>query len=107
MTRRIKYHLACAPKAFEHLDWFEQKHQRLIRSAVQGELTFQPTIETRNRKRLRAPAPFEAEWELRCGPQNRFRVFYEVDEDQHVVSILAGGIKDRNQLHFPGEEVYP
>ena len=28
---------------------------------------------------MEPPAPFDASWELRCGPKNRFRVFYDVD----------------------------
>ena len=51
------------------------------------------------------PAPFDASWELRCGPNSRFRVFYDVDPASRAVSILASGIKDRNRLLI-GEEEY-
>jgi hypothetical protein len=47
----------------------------------------------------------EGEWELRFGPGNRFRVFYEVDEKRFEVRILAIGVKDRNRLFIGGEEI--
>jgi len=62
--------------------------------------------ETRNRKPLDQPAPFAASWELRCGPDNRFRVFYDVDRAGQKVHVLAVGVKDRNRLLI-GREEYP
>ena len=62
-------------------------------------------METRNRKPLKRPVAFEAEWEIRLGPDNRFRVFYEVDREERVVYILAIGVKERNRLYIGGEEV--
>jgi hypothetical protein len=53
---------------------------------------------------LDQPAPFGASWELRCGPDNRFRVFYDVDSTTHEVQVLAVGVKDRNRLLIGGEE---
>ncbi len=53
----------------------------------------------------RQPAPFEATWELRFGPHNRFRVFYEVDRKQRAVWILAIGVKDGSQLFIGREEM--
>ena len=50
------------------------------------------------------PGPFGATWELRCGPDNRFRVFYEVASDAQEVRILAIGVKDRNRLSVGGKE---
>ena len=105
MTRRTRFDVRIAEAALRHLDGFELKHQRLLRAVIEDQLVHQPTVETRNRKLLRPPAPFEAEWELRCGPQNRFRVLYDVDEDEGIVQVLAFGIKERERVHFPGEEV--
>jgi hypothetical protein len=48
---------------------------------------------------------FHAEWELRFGPSNRFRVFYQIDRDSREVRIVAVGVKDRNHLFVGGEEV--
>jgi hypothetical protein len=55
---------------------------------------------------LEQPAPFGALWELRCGPDNRFRVFYDIDFTAEEVRILAIGIKDRSRLLIGGKE-YP
>ena len=51
------------------------------------------------------PVAFEAGWELRLGPRNRFRAFYEVDRERRQVRILAIGVKERNRLSIGGEEV--
>src|SRR5216683_298972 len=103
MVKRPKFTLSFAPEAIEHLDLIESKHHGLLRRTVKEQLTYTPTEETRNRKSLEQPAPFGATWELRCGPDNRFRVFYEVDAATKIVQILAIGVKDRNRLLF-GEE---
>ena len=54
---------------------------------------------------MREPGVLEAQWELRFGPDNRFRVFYEIDRENRTVYILAVGIKERNRLFIGGEEV--
>jgi mRNA-degrading endonuclease RelE of RelBE toxin-antitoxin system len=51
------------------------------------------------------PAPFGATWEIRFGPDNRFRVFYDVDQAEHQVLVLAIGVKERNCLRVGGEEI--
>ena len=56
---------------------------------------------------LEQPAPFGATWELRFGPGNRFRVFYEVESDTRVINVLAIGMKERNKLLIGGEEFEP
>jgi hypothetical protein len=67
--------------------------------------SYEPDVTTRNRKPLKRPVFFEATWELRFGPGNRFRVFYDIDQKQHVVAILAIGIKRGNRLLIGGEEI--
>jgi len=69
----------------------ERKYHSLTRRAVETQLRFEPDVETRNRKPLRYPNVLGAEWELRFGPGNRFRVFYEVDWEGHKVYILTLG----------------
>ena len=71
---------------------------------IKEQLTYTPTEETRNRKPLDQPAPFEASWELRGGPDNRFRIFYDVDSASQTVQVLAIGLKDRSRLMIGGEE---
>jgi len=106
MAKRTQFTLSLAPEAVEHLDRIESKHHGLLRRTIREQLTHTPAVETRNRKPLEQPAPFEASWELRCGPGNRFRVFYEVDSASKTVRVLAIGVKDRNRLLIGGEE-YP
>jgi mRNA-degrading endonuclease RelE of RelBE toxin-antitoxin system len=104
MGKRPKFTLSFAPEAVEHLDVIESKHHGLLRRIIKEQLTHRPTDETRNRKSLEQPVPFAATWELRCGPDNRFRVFYDVDSEAHLVQVLAIGVKDHNRLLFGGEE---
>jgi mRNA-degrading endonuclease RelE of RelBE toxin-antitoxin system len=104
MAKRVPFTLSFAPQAIEHLDLIESKHHGLLRRTIKEQLTHTPTEETRNRKPLDQPAPFEATWELRCGPENRFRVFYDVDTASHAVLVLAIGVKDCNRLRIGGEE---
>ena len=105
MMRRRPYSLVYAPAVKRHLRAVGEQHYALIRETVQEQLSFEPDVETRNRKPLRQPAGFEAQWELRFGPDNRFRVFYEIDRKNRTVSILAIGVKERDRLFIGGEEV--
>jgi mRNA-degrading endonuclease RelE of RelBE toxin-antitoxin system len=91
--------------AVRHLRSIERKHHSLIRDTVDAKLSHQANQPTRNRKLLRQPAPWGATWELRCGPQNRFRVFYRLD-DEGQVRILAIGVKEGNRLLIEGEEYH-
>ena len=50
-------------------------------------------------------APFGAEWEIRFGPDNRFRVLYDIDEEEHSVQVIAIGEKAGSRLIVGGEEV--
>lgn len=68
--------------------------------AVDEQLSDQPDVETRHRKPLR-PNPV-APWEFRIGD---LRVFYDYDEPNEVVTILAVGIKRHNALFIGDEEV--
>jgi mRNA-degrading endonuclease RelE of RelBE toxin-antitoxin system len=103
MVRQPKFTLTFAPETLDHLDIIERKYHRLIQKTVDEQLSYTPEKTTRNRKPLDQPAPFGATWELRFGPNNRFRVLYEVDEEQ-IVWILAIGIKEGNKLIIGGEE---
>ena len=105
MAKQHPYSLVYDPRLFDHLQEVESKLQRLIEKTMTEQLTFEPSRKTRNRKPMRVPAPFDAGWELRFGPDNRFRVLYDIDEANHVVNVLAFGIKDRNRLLIDGEEV--
>lgn len=79
------------------------KYLSLIRKTLEEQLKYQPLVKTRNRKPLQKPLAFEAEWELRLGPDNRFRVFCRVHGE--AVIVLALGEKKRGRLWIEGEEV--
>ncbi|HEV3448032.1 MAG TPA: type II toxin-antitoxin system RelE/ParE family toxin [Gemmataceae bacterium] len=105
MTRRQSYTLIYARGVTKHLKSIDAKYDSLIREKVEEQLLFEPNLETKNRKPLRQPAPFAAQWEIRFGPDNRFRVLYDIDEEQHAVQIVAIGEKEGNRLIVGGEEV--
>ena len=77
-----------------------------MRRELEEQLSYEPTTQTRNRKPLRGPNALGAEWELRCGSGNRYRVFYEVDHAARRVAVLAVGVKKRGRLLIGNEEVH-
>ncbi len=105
MARRQPYTLIYARGVTKHLKSIDAKYASLIRAKIEEQLLFEPHVETMNRKPLRQPAPFAAQWEIRFGPDNRFRVLYDIDEKQHAVQIVAVGEKEGNRLIVGGEEV--
>src|SRR5690242_15655142 len=106
MARKRPFSLVFAPEVADHLRAIEAKHHSLIRTTIREQLLFEPEVKTRNRKPLeRPPAVLGARWELRFGPDNRFRVFYAVAGERHEVNVLAIGVKDRDRLFIGGEEV--
>jgi len=104
MGKQPPFGLVYADEVKRHLRAIETKYHSLIQSEIEEQLLFEPEVETRNRKPLKRPMAFGADWELRLGPDNRFRVFYHVATESHEVQVLAIGAKDRNQLFIGGEE---
>src|SRR5438270_13897546 len=102
---RPPYELIYARGVTNHLKSIDAKYDTLIQESIQERLRFEPNVETRNRKPLRQPAPFGATWEIRFGPDNRFRVLYDLEEVQRAVQILAIGEKVGNRLIVGEEEV--
>jgi mRNA-degrading endonuclease RelE of RelBE toxin-antitoxin system len=105
VAKEQPFALIFAPVVRDHLRAIDAKYHSLIRDNVDKQLTHEPQVKTRNRKPVRASAAFHAEWELRFGPNNRFRVFYQIDQDKREVRIVAIGVKDRDRLLIGGEEV--
>jgi mRNA-degrading endonuclease RelE of RelBE toxin-antitoxin system len=103
--KKKPFFLDFAPIVHEHLEAIDAKYDALIREQIEEQLTHDPDVQTRNRKPVRPPAAFESEWELRFGPSNRFRVFYQIDHERRQVRIVAIGEKNRNRLFVGGEEV--
>jgi mRNA-degrading endonuclease RelE of RelBE toxin-antitoxin system len=99
------FEIVYPPIIKQHLRSIEAKYYSLIRKALETQLQFAPDVETRNRKPLKRPVTFGAQWELRFGPGNRFRVFYRVDYDNRQVVILAIGEKVGGRLFIGGTEV--
>jgi hypothetical protein len=105
MTRRAPYALVYAPETLGHVAFIDSKYHSLIEKTIAEKLCHGSTIRTRNRKPLDdIPGPFASTWELRFGPDNRFRVFYEPVEDEKTVYILAIGVKDRDRLIIAGKD---
>jgi len=85
--------------AIEDMQVFRKYDCRRIFVRIEDQLTHQPDGETRNRKPLQ---PNElAEWELRLDP---FRVFYDIDHENGIVSVIAIGKKEGNRLYIRGVE---
>ncbi len=104
MAKKPPFALVYADEVKLHLRAIETKYHSLIRSEAEAQLLFDPNVETRNRKPLKRPLAFGADWELRLGPENRFRVFYQVKAERRQVRVLAVGVKERNRLLIGGEE---
>ena len=93
----MAYEIRYAPDAERHVRSMSARQRRTIVDQIERQLQQQPTSETRNRKRMR---PNElAPWELRVG---NLRVYYDVDEDAAVVTIVAAGVKRRNEVLIEG-----
>jgi mRNA-degrading endonuclease RelE of RelBE toxin-antitoxin system len=79
-------------------------HERKrILDKIDEQLIYEPTVETRNRKRLWGLNPpwehVEPVWELRVG---EYRVFYDVDE---VLSIVTIRLVRHKPPHKTTEEI--
>jgi mRNA-degrading endonuclease RelE of RelBE toxin-antitoxin system len=97
----LAYVIEYSPEAEDHLRWLTTRQQRTVVDTVDRQLLDQPGLETRNRKPMR-PNPV-APWELRIG---NLRVYYDVkDEPEFIVTILAIGIKERDQVRIGGEKI--
>src|SRR6266540_3482679 len=92
------YEIEFTLDAGEDLEALRKFEQNQIIISIESQLKYEPTAETRNRKKLR---PNEtAQWELRIG---RFRVFYNVYEEIFIVSVEAVGFKIGNLLFIRGK----
>lgn len=98
---RIVYH----SRIKDHLYAIDRKYHLVIRQTIEQQLTYEPEVVTRNRKPVIQPFLFDATWEIRFGPQNCFRIFYEVDRNEAFVNVLAIGEKQGNRLLIGGEQV--
>ena len=86
-------------EAVEDLKLYRKHERQLIVDRIDEQLLQEPALETRNRKRLRPNRV--AEYELRI---TKFRVFYDIDENNKVVKIEAIGHKEGSSLFIGGKE---
>ena len=105
MTPDSAFEILYAPLVRQHLGAIEQKYYSVIREAIEEHLSYEPDRNTRNRKPLKRPIQNGTQWELRCGPNNRFRIFYKAVRERREVVILAIGEKQGSRLMLGGEEV--
>jgi len=99
------YELFYDTEVSRHLVVIERKYHSLIRETIEQQLRYAPNVATRNRKPLRGPTESGADWELRFGPDTRFRVLYRADEERRQVIVLAIGVKMGNRLLIGGMEI--
>lgn len=94
------YRIDLTEEAKADLNYYTVAERKIVVTQIRVQLENQPSTETRNRKKLR-DSPI-ATWELRIG---KFRIFYEVDDPTHLVTIVAFGHKEHNILYVRGNEV--
>lgn len=94
------YVITFTSEARGDLTYYPAHQRRTITQGIAVQLAHQPSHETKNRKPLRSN-PL-GPWELRVGI---YRVFYEVDEAEQRVVIVAVGHKEHNVLYVRGKEV--
>jgi len=95
-----EYQIEITQNVKDDLSIYTAFERKTITSAMRVQLTYQPLLETRQRKQL-SDNPI-ASWELRAG---KYRIFYQVDDDSHKVTIIAVGHKEHNVLYIRGQEV--
>src|SRR3990170_2426421 len=105
MVRRGSFSVSYAPVTRDHLRGIRRRDLATIKAAIEANLFDEPTKETSNRRPLSPTTELEAEWELRCGSNNHFRVFYSVDEQLRQVYVVAIGVKRGSRLKVGREEV--
>jgi mRNA-degrading endonuclease RelE of RelBE toxin-antitoxin system len=98
----MKFEIAFTRPAVEHIRAYRKFEQQIILEAVDEQLSYEPTTETRNRKRLSESEL--SDWELRV---HDFRVFYDVvaENELRVVKVKAVGHKKHGVLRIGDREV--
>ena len=67
MTRTQPFELIYDRDVRDHLEPVDRKFFSLIRETIEEQLSFEPDVETTNRKPMRQPNLLGGEWELRFG----------------------------------------
>jgi mRNA-degrading endonuclease RelE of RelBE toxin-antitoxin system len=95
------YILDMTEGANEDLSYYRAFERKMITDEIAVQLVNQPDVETNNRQHLRNN-PI-ARWELKVG---KFRVFYEIDADEQLVTVISVGHKEHNVLYIRGKVVH-
>ena len=96
----MAWNVTLKESVLEDLRWFGRKESRLVLEIAIEDLSANPLAETTNMKTLR-PNPV-AQRELRL--HGNYRVLFNVDRDEEVVTIVVVGEKRGNALIVRGEE---
>ena len=93
------FEVKLTPSALDDLASFKKRVRKFILDGLDEQLTEEPHVETRNRKRLRPNRT--SEWEVRIG---KYRAFYDVRQAERVVDIKVIGEKRGNTVIVRREE---
>lgn len=98
----MKFEINFTPTAASHVRGYRKFEQQIILDAIEEQLLYEPTTETRNRKQL-GENEF-SNWELRA---DKYRVFYDVviEVNSGIVKIEAVGHQEHNTLYIGNKEV--
>lgn len=80
----MAYHVVYSPNAQRDLSSIRRFDRNAILDAIQKHLCSEPLKESRSTIK-KMDQPFWSQYRLRVGD---FRVYYDVDEDQEVVTVL-------------------
>jgi mRNA-degrading endonuclease RelE of RelBE toxin-antitoxin system len=99
----VAYAIRFDDETDDQLSYLTARQRATIFDAVERQLSHEPTVETRNRKRMQMDKPgFIASWELRVG---NLRVYYDVEDGPPAtVLITAVGVKVRSRVRIGGQE---
>jgi mRNA-degrading endonuclease RelE of RelBE toxin-antitoxin system len=87
-----------ASEAKDNLRALTARQRSLVVDTIDEQLADEPTLQTRNRKQMRAN-PL-APWELRIG---NLRVYYDVEDEEVTVVVVAVGVKRRDRVYLGGK----
>ena len=96
----MSYEVRFSRDAERQLGELDARDRNIILVTIEEQLTHQAEVPTRHRKLLREN-PL-ADWELRVG---EYRVFYDIEDDPNVVTILAISVKAHSTLRIDDKEI--
>ena len=97
-----RYQIEYERAARRHIGRLAKRQQVALVDAIKRNLTWEPLVQTRNRKPLE-----DSElggWELRVGD---IRAYYDVSAEEQIVWILAVGIKVGDLVSIDNKLVRP